>query len=243
MKKPDQPGKLRMFWKSWRKDDFCKTMAGTAVSFGTTSLFALYHGYLGICYSSGWHKSIGVFYLLLTAIRGMILLTEKGNLALSGEKQHFRRYRTFRISAILLLMLDLALMPPIALMAVFAKPVNFGLIPAITMAAYTTYKITMASIHVRRQKRKPTGNVLIAELRTVNFIDALVSILTLQNTLIMVNEAKDSAHNMGSLSIVTSAGIYATIAGITIRMLWKGMKQARMLSPRPDEKPQRVNRV
>ena len=85
----------------------------------------------------------------------------------------------------------------------------------------------MASIHVRRQKRRPTGNILIAELRTVNFIDALVSILTLQNTLIMVNEAKDSAHDMGFLSIVTSAGIYAAIAGITIRMLWKGLKQAR----------------
>ena len=32
-----------------------------------------------------------------------------------------------------------------------------------------------------------SGNILVAELRTVNFIDALVSILTLQNTLITIS--------------------------------------------------------
>ena len=93
-------------------------------------------------------------------------------------------------------------------MALFEKPVNMGLIPAIAMAAYTTYKLTMSSIHIQKQKRNSRNNIFVAELRTINFIDALVSILTLQNTLIMVNQTKSSVDDMILLSVVSSAVIY-----------------------------------
>ena len=48
------------------------------------------------------------------------------------------------------------------------KPVSMGLIPAITMATYTTWKITLASLHIGRQRRRVGGNMLVAELRTIN---------------------------------------------------------------------------
>ena len=102
-----------------------------------------------------------------------------------------------------------------------------GLIPAIAMAAYTTYKITMASIHIRKQKGSRCSNILISELRTINFIDALVSILTLQNTLIMVNQTKSSVEDMTTLSAVSSAGIYIVILFTTVHLLVKGIKQTR----------------
>ena len=114
------------------------------------------------------------------------------------------------------------------MMVVLDKPVSMGLIPAITMAAYTTWKITMASIHISRQRRRSSGNVLVAELRTVNFIDALMAILTLQNTLIMVERTTADQNDMLPLSAVSSALIYAIIAAITIRMLQKGLKQPKV---------------
>ena len=111
------------------------------------------------------------------------------------------------------------------MMAVLDKPVSIGLIPAIAMAAYTTGKITRASIHVARQRRRSSGNILVAELRTVNFIDALVAILTLQNTLIMVNQNTADENVMRPLSAASSAVIYAAIVCITVRMLWKGLQE------------------
>lgn len=60
------------------------------------------------------------------------------------------------------------------------------------------------------------------ELRTVNLIDALVSILTLQNTLIMV---KQKGEDMLLVSAGSSAIIYVVILGVTIRMLLKGIRQ------------------
>ncbi len=215
----------KLILQKWRKDSVRKTVASSLFTFGATVLFALYNGFLGIFLKSVWHGSICVFYLLLVFIRGIILLAERsGNARCESKKTHIR-YRAFVISAIMLLFLNLALICPIVLMVKFEKPVNMELIPAIAMAAYTTYKITMASIHFHKQKSRRHKNMLITELRTVNFIDALVSVLTLQNTLIIVNGAKSNADNLLVLSAISSAVIYIVIIFITIRLLVAGVKQ------------------
>lgn len=213
------------FLRTWREDYIRQTMMSAALSFGCTVIVALYNGYLGLCCGSGWHGSIGIFYLLLTAIRGMILLTERKNGARPEAEQNRCRRRTFFISSVLLLVMDLALIWPISRMVVLDKPVSMGLIPAIAMATYTTWKITMASIHMKRQRRKTSGNILVAELRTVNFIDALVAILTLQNTLIMVKRATTDENAMLPVSAASSAMIYVVMVSITVRMLRKGLNQ------------------
>ena len=215
-------------WKSlrtWREDYTYKTLTGAAASLGCTMLFALYHEYLGLRYGSVWHGSIGVFYLLLIAVRGLILLTERKNRAGTEAEQTARRRRAFVISSVLLLALDLALILPISMMVMLDKPVSMGLIPAIAMAAYTTWKITMASIHMGRLRRGPHGNILISELRAVNFIDALVAILTLQNTLIMVKRTTTDENAMLPLSAVSSGVIYVMIVATTMQVLRKGLRQ------------------
>lgn len=123
------------FLQTWREDYIRQTMLSAGASLGCTALFALYNGCLGLCRGSGWHGSIGIFYLLLTAIRGMALLTERGNRARPEAEQDRCCRQTFLISFILLLALDLALIGPISMMAVLDKPVSMGLIPAIAMAA------------------------------------------------------------------------------------------------------------
>lgn len=108
-------------------------------------------------------------------------------------------------------------------MVVLQRPVYLKLIPAIAVAAYTTYKITVASVHLL--KRNQNGNILIAELRTVNFIDALVSVLLLQNTLIMVNQPTKTASSMLVLTAVSSAVIYMIIVIVSVHMLVKELQQ------------------
>lgn len=213
--------KIKSIIEKWKKDYAYNTLASSAISFGVTVLFAVYNGFLGIRLLSVWHGSICVFYLFLIAIRGMILLTEKKNMARGEQEKEQHRHRTSVICSVMLLLLNLALILPVSLMAVLEKPVNMGLIPAITMAAYTTYKLTMASVHIQKQRHSRSGNVLISELRTINFIDALVSILTLQNTLIMVKQTESGCNDMFLLSAVSSAVIYIVILFITILSLIK----------------------
>ena len=52
------------------------------------------------------------------------------------------------MTGVLLLILNISMIGPITMMVTQQKPVDMTLIPAIVMAAYTTYKITMASVQM-----------------------------------------------------------------------------------------------
>ena len=97
------------------------------------------------------------------------------------------------------------------------------LIPAIVMAVNTTYKITMASVNLKR--RRQSSNDLVRLLRTISFIDALVSILVLQNTLIMVVSHDSGNIHMLTLSAVSSGLIWLAIVVLSCRTLLWGIRQ------------------
>ncbi|MCC8072861.1 MAG: hypothetical protein LIO62_01880 [Clostridiales bacterium] len=209
-----------------RKIDYVfNTVTSAVSSFVSTVFFALYNGFLGIYLMSIWHGSICVFYLLLVFIRGIILIVQKRSCKISQSENEHIRYIGFLLSCTMLLFLNLALICPIALMVTFKRAVNMSLFLAIASAAYTTYNIIIAIINFQKQKRKNHNNILVEELRTINLINSLISILTLQNTLIMVKSNENSADNMLTLSAISSAAVYVLIVFITLRLLIKGVKQ------------------
>ncbi|MCC8131422.1 MAG: hypothetical protein LUC38_07315 [Oscillospiraceae bacterium] len=209
------------FIERYRGDYEFRTFAGAWLSFGITALFAIYNGYLGIAQSSLWHGSIAGYYIILAVIRKIILLSDRKIRRMESGKNE-ARMKTFRISSAFLMLLNIALICPIALMVMFEKPVNIGMIPAIAMAAYTTYKIVMASVNFGSKKKKLSGNILISELRAISLIDAIVSVMSLQNTLIMVN---GGAESMLTLSAITSGAMYAILLIISVRLLIESGKR------------------
>ena len=143
---------------------------------------------------------------------------------LSGrEDPEASRNKVYLWVSVLLLLLNVTLVVPASLMVRQLKPVSLTLIPAITMAAYTTFRIIMASIHLR--KRSVSSDCLVKLLRTINFIDALVAILTLQNTLIMVNSDDKGISQMLPLTAVTSAVIWLAILVLSILAIRRGVRQ------------------
>jgi len=212
----------RAYFDIWRADRDLRTVVGSAGSFAATAAFALYNGFLGLKHASLWHGTICVYYMLLSAIRGPIVLSEAK--LRRGPFAERKKLRVYRAASWLLLLLNMSLVVPISLMTRMQKPVSMTLIPAIAMAAYTTYKITMASIDLRRRKR--TADMLVRLLRTLRFIDAQVSILTLQNTLIMVN-TKDGSDGMLPLTALTSGAIFLSIMILSASTLVRGYVRAR----------------
>ncbi len=204
--------------RRWRTDSEFKTMAGAAGSFFVTLAFALYNGFLGIAHTSVWHGAICAYYLVLTILRGSILAAER-KLSAGAEKEQGRRKVCLRAS-LWLLALNISLLAPAAMMTKQQKPVDLTLIPAIAMAAYTTLKITLASINLKRGKK--IQNRLAKLLRTISFIDALVSILTLQNTLIMV-VAKGDAPALLPLTAITSGAVMLAVLLLSAAALVKGI--------------------
>ena len=73
-------------------------------------------------------------------------------------------------------------------------------------------------------RRRRTRNRFVRLLRTVSFIDALVSILTLQNTLIMVSS---SGGDMGMLPLTaaSSAAVWLSTLGLSAAALAHGIRE------------------
>ncbi len=210
---------MKSILEKWKTDYDFKTFTGAAVSFAATLAFALYNGLLGLLHSSLWYGTICVYYIVLVFLRGSIILAEKRIFLLPDCRKS--RSRVYVGAAWMLLLLNLSLIVPVSMLVRLQKPVKLTLIPAVAMAAYTTYKMIIASVNLRRRKR--TANSLARLLRAINFIDALVSVIALQNTLIML-EASDGEAGLMPLSAVSGGFILLMILVMSFAELVKSLR-------------------
>lgn len=200
---------LKTIIAKWKNDYNFKTIVNSAASFFITLIFAIYNIFLGIRYIAVWNLSIGIYYIFLAVIRGIIINQEK-NYIIKGIDN---RNKIHMISSVLLTAMNLALIMPITLMVIGKRNIKTSMIPAISIATYTTFKIITASINLKKSKK--SDDILIKDLRNINFIDAVVSVLTLQNTLIVAKGA-DNQSEMFRLSAIMSGIGLALIIILTI---------------------------
>lgn len=196
-----------------RKDYLLKTVTFSTISMLIGFAFALYNGVIGIVCRSLWNGAICVYYFLLAGIRAIIISLHRKEAAGRHKRDAAHRRKTCFATHMVLILMNISLVVPAAVMVTDGRSYTYGLIPAIAMAAYTTYRITMSIIHYRRSRHN--ANIYVAELRAINVIDSLVAVLTLQNALIVTNGGMTD--EMQTLSAWTSAGILVIIAVITVQ--------------------------
>ena len=173
-------------------------------------IYSLYNGVIGLLSNSVWHISIAVYYTLLLAIKFIVYSR------LKGKNNDKISTKAFIITTVLLFLISLSLIVPVILMLNYERPVLFTLEIAIAIATYTTYKVTMAVIAFIKKWR--TDNMLIAEIVSISMIEAIVSLLTLQNTLIAVNDGVGDS-GLLILSTVSSTVGLAAILYLVLRLI------------------------
>ncbi len=176
------------------------------VSILITFLFVLYNGFIGFKYFAIWNISIAVYYLLLLFIKTLLILSNK----FLNEDDKRRRKGIYVISFLLLLLINLALIGPSILLIKNDKNVLVDQISSIALATYCFYNITMALINLK----KSTMNLLEKQLRLVLFVNAIASMMVLENTLINVNGSYNK--DMFILSMITNFFFIALILFLTI---------------------------
>lgn len=184
--------------------------------------FTIYNIYLAVTYKFVWNIGISVYYALLLCIRAYIIFSEyKLNKDEFKKKREYKRKNIFLIQSILLLIIDLALIAPITLMVLQKKEIHYSNIHAITIATYTCYKIVQSTRNY--VKTRKLNNLSIRTIRCVNFIDSLVSVLSLQYTLIMTF-SDESTTDMLRLGATSSFVIWIFIVLISILNLINAIK-------------------
>ena len=201
------------FIDMWKADYQFKTLTISTLSALVSLGFTVFNVMLGIVYKSVWNISISIYYVFLAIIRGIVVHSQRKLSSANNPKKQEQNIRVYIRTHILMIFMDLCLIAPITYMVIGERSYEYGLIPAIAMATYTTYRITMGIINLRKSRKQE--NILIKELRTVNLQDSLVAVLTLQNALIIANGS--DMQSMMTLTAWTSAGIWLMIVIFTVK--------------------------
>lgn len=101
------------------------------------------------------------------------------------------------------------------------KAVDYSVIPAITVAAYTVFKFVTSSVSY--VKTRKTANLGVRAFKNLNFIDALVSVLSLQYTLLMTF-GDGITGDMFTLCAVTSFAVWTLLVAVSVTNLIKAIK-------------------
>ena len=113
---------IKKLYARWKSDYDYKTVTASFGSLAVTVIFALYNGFLGVYHASLWHGTICAYYLVLSILRGFIVLSEKKIKGPEGAAQ--ARNRVYLISAVLLFILNLSLVVPVSLLVLLQKPLR-----------------------------------------------------------------------------------------------------------------------
>ncbi len=217
---PQPSGLMRNLAHQFRSDYIFRSFTTSGGSFFASLAFLVFNFALGVTYTSSWYLSISVYYVVLVALRGVILVLEakwrSGDVALREHK----RVRLFRSISWVLLAMDLVLIVPISLMVTSQRIIELGNIPAIALAAYTFYRATFAGINFFRTRKQ--HNLSLLALRVINLKDTVVAMLTLQYALITVF---GDPTQMITLTAYTSAGLLIFMVVVSVLMIRTGKRE------------------
>lgn len=133
--------------------------------------FSAYHLLLGVTVKSWWFFTLGVYYLLLSTVRFFVLRAKKNH----GFITQF--------TGIMLMLLSAPLAGTVILSLVRDRGHKLHMIVMIAMAAYAFTKATLAIINLVKARRSTSATRLT--LRNISFADALVSIFSLQRSMLV----------------------------------------------------------
>ena len=140
-------------------------------SLGTNIAFAAYYLVFGILWGSRWILSIGSYYVVLSISRFVVLQTGSGGRFIA------------RFTGWMLMILSIPLAETVFLTVTEERGQKFHMIVMIAMAAYSFTRITLATVDLVKSRHSRSEKTIT--LRNLSFADAVVSIFSLQRSMLI----------------------------------------------------------
>lgn len=176
-----------------------------------------------VAYSSMWYCSMAVYYFALGALRGGMLIANKQiGKRFEGGRLALAKTRMYLACGISLMVFEAALIYAVSEM-VTEKVTSTGEIMAIAIAAYTFYKVILSIVNVKKTSR--LHDPALQCLRNINLTDALVSLLSLQITMISVFDSGNGLARMNGITGIAVTVITLIIAVVMITQAARRLKE------------------
>lgn len=215
--------KKTSFGAQFLEDYTFRTILTTMPSFIINVAYTVYNGVIGIVNQSSWFITTAVYYSLLGVMRYHAVNTGRKISRMKNQKLiRKKELAVIKTDGILLLLLNLALSGVVLLTIAKGRAKAYSEIMAISIAAYTFYKTTMAVINMVKV-RKMQSPILIT-IRNIGVADALVSMLTLQTT--MLASFQNTSHlDVNRMNALTGMAVCILIALLGISMIYYASKR------------------
>lgn len=215
--------KKNAFGAHFLEDYRFRTVLTTMPSFVINVAYTIYNGVIGVMNQSAWFITMAVYYSLLGIMRYCAVHTERKISYMEDQKLiRKKELAVIKTDGILLLLLNLALSGVVLLTIAKGRAKAYSEIIAISIAAYTFYKITMAVINMVKV-RKMQSPILIT-IRNIGVADALVSMLTLQMTMLVSFQGTDGL-NADRMNGITGLAVCLLISALGISMIYYAFKE------------------
>ena len=191
-----------------------RTIIFSVISFILNMSYVIFQGVLAFITLSPWYISITVYYLLLSLVKGNVFLAKKRNP--DCEENQAKTYKT---SGILFIFLTVAFSGVIVLIYTSNMYFEYAGLMIYAVAAFTFYKLTLAIINIFKAKKH--NDMFIQNIRNINLVSALVSIIVLQ---VAMFQAFSPEHNTSIANGLTGAGVSLLILALGIYMIIKANK-------------------
>lgn len=151
---------------------------------GTVSniIFAVFNGIIGITSRSAWFGTLAAYYILLSVMRAGVVRQERKLAGVKEKQEHMNRELSiYRRNSILFIFMAVVLAGAVILLLNAQGGKDYPGLTIYAVATYTFYKIITSSIEVIRVGKRKSP--LLSITKRIGYIDACVSILTLQTAM------------------------------------------------------------
>lgn len=187
---------------------------------GTMSniIFAAFNGVVGAVSHSAWFGTLSAYYILLSIMRAEVIRQERKIASIEEEKEHMRReLSVYGRDSVLFLFLAVVLAGAVILLENSQGGKNYPGFTIYAVAAYTFYKIIMSTIQVIKVGKRKSP--LLSITRRIGYVDACVSILTLQ-TAMFASFAQGEEALAKQMNGITGAVVCLMVFGLGIQGIW-----------------------
>lgn len=198
-------------------------------------IFAVFNGVIGITSHSAWFGTLSAYYILLSIMRAGIVRQERKLAVVKDKNEHVRReLSVYRRNSVLFIFMAVVLVGAVILLEHSQGGKNYPGYTIYAVAAYTFYKIIMSSIQVIKVGKRKSP--LLSITRRIGYIDACVSILTLQ-TAMFASFAKGEEVFIKRMNGITGAVVCVMVLSLGIQGICsaKGMKDKLMTGGNLDD--------
>ncbi len=184
-------------------------VTGAAFALSGNLVYGGAHAVFGLMEGSIWLLVMAAYYILLGIMRFGAVLTEKRR-----SSEAF----VMRFCGGMLMALSLVLGAVTALSLLQERSAVHGLIPMLTIATYTFWKMTMAVVHTVQAHQ--SGTPLTRTIRNITLASALMSLMTMQRSMLATFSGKGETDSVLLLNLLTGSAVCLLVFLLGLNMVF-----------------------